>query len=423
MKIIRFDSVGGASGDMILGALIGLGVSKDELNKELAPLIPEHFHIVTDTKSSYGINAGIQAKVDIHEHAHHHHGHDHEHKHAPEEEHSQPHDHEHSHSHGHHHHEHSHGRNYKDIERLISVSKLPDEVKDMSLKVFYALAEAEGKVHGKPVEEVHFHEVGAVDSIVDIVGCCLAFYKLKVDAISVSPLPTGSGTFECQHGTYPLPAPATLEMLKRGLQTAPTDEPFEMVTPTGAALLAIWPKADITSGSKAVNSADSFGQREMKNRPNLLRATLYDTEQISCQPDSSAIILEANIDDCSSEIIGYTFDRLLESGALDVWITPVHMKKNRCGMLLSVICEPSNKEKLLEIVLTETSTLGVREQLVKRHCLKRRFEKRETPFGEVKVKIGTLNGKDVTVSPEFSNCAKLAREHDVPLKDVINAAR
>ncbi|QSH40354.1 nickel pincer cofactor biosynthesis protein LarC [Lentisphaerota bacterium ZTH] len=421
MKIIRFDSVGGASGDMILGALIGLGVKAEELNKELAELVPEHFHILVSRKNSHGISDGIQAKVDIHEPRHHHHSHNH--VHTSEQMESKPHDHLHVHSHGSHHHEHSHGRDYKDIERIITVSKLPEQVKAMSLKVFFALAEAEGKVHGKPPENVHFHEVGAVDSIVDIVGCCLAFHKLGVDAVSVSPLPTGSGTFECQHGIYPLPAPATLEMLKRGLQSSPTDEPFEMVTPTGAALLAVWPKADIPVSSNVLRSADSFGQRQMNNRPNLLRATLFETAEKTVHSKATAIILESNIDDCSPEIIGYTFERLFEQGALDVWIVPVQMKKNRCGMLLSVICEPAIKEKMLEIILRETGTLGVREQLVKRHCLKRRFETRKTPFGEVKVKIGSLNGQDITFSPEYADCAELARKHDIPLKAVIDSAR
>ena len=189
----------------------------------------------------------------------------------------------------------------------------------MSLKVFRSLAEAEGKVHNKPVDEVHFHEVGAVDSIVDIVGCCLAFHKLGAEAISVSPLPTGTGTFKCQHGIYPLPAPATLEMLKKGnLKSAPTDEMFEMVTPTGAALLAVWPKADISTDAQIVDSADSFGHRELNNRPNVLRASLYENSN-SCRNTCKLSVLETNIDDSTPELIGYVFEKLLTTGALDVW--------------------------------------------------------------------------------------------------------
>ncbi|MDD5599167.1 MAG: LarC family nickel insertion protein, partial [Victivallaceae bacterium] len=204
MKIIRFDSVGGASGNMILGALIGLGADIGELNGELKKLLPDEFSIKSRPYESNGISNGIQAEVEIPEH----HLHD---------------DHHHEHEH------HRHGRTFKDIRELIRNSALPSEVKDMSLKVFGALAEAEGKVHGRTADEIHFHEVGAVDSIVDIVGCCLAFYKLGAEAISVSLLPTGTGTFECRHGIYPLPAPATLEMLKLGLCSAPTDEPFELL--------------------------------------------------------------------------------------------------------------------------------------------------------------------------------------------------
>ena len=411
MKIIRFDSVGGASGDMILGALVGLGVNTEELNRELQNLIPDEFEIKTRAFQSHGINNGIQAEVDIHEHHHHHHDHHHGHDHK--------HDHEHKHEH---HHEHSHGRNFKDIKHLIEKSTLPSEVKEMSLKVFRSLAEAEGKVHNKPVEEVHFHEVGAVDSIVDIVGCCLAFHKLGAEAISVSPLPTGTGTFKCQHGIYPLPAPATLEMIKKGsLKSAPTDEPFEMVTPTGAALLAVWPQAEISADTNVINSADSFGHRKLNNRPNLLRASLYEHNE-SCRNACKLKVLETNIDDSTPEVIGYVFDKLLNSGALDVWTQPIFMKKQRQAVLLSVLCSPEKKTGLMDIILSETSTFGVREYEVSRHCLEHRFEEKDTAYGKIRIKVAFQGDREITRSPEFADCAKLAQKHNVPLKEVMKAA-
>lgn len=395
MKIIRFDSVGGASGDMILGALIGLGVDVRELNTELKSLIPDKFLIKSKPWQSHGINNGIQVEVEIHEHHHHHHDH-----------------------HGHHH---NHGRNFNDIKTLIENSGLALEVKAMSLKVFGALAEAEGKVHGKPAGEVHFHEVGAVDSIVDIVGCCLAFNKLGAEAISVSPLPTGTGTFKCQHGTYPLPAPATLEMLKCGLQSAPTDEPFELLTPTGAALLAILPKAKIPTDALIIKSSDSFGHRELNNRPNLLRASLYENTEVN-EGKCKLVVLETNIDDSTPEVIGYAFNKLLKAGALDVWTQAISMKKQRSGILLTVLCNQNLKTELLELILTETSSFGVREYEVTRHCMQHRFEEKETPYGKVRIKVASYKGKDLTRSPEFKDCAALAEKHNVPLKEVMQKA-
>ena len=390
MKIIRFDSVGGASGDMILGALIGLGIDVEELNGELKNLLPDAFLIKSKLWQSHGINNGIQVEVEIHEHCHHH---------------------------GHH-----HGRNFSDIKTLIKDSDLVSEVKEMSLEVFGALAKAEGKVHGKAVDEVHFHEVGAVDSIVDIVGCCLAFYKLGAEAISVSSLPTGTGTFKCQHGTYPLPAPATLEMLKLGLRSAPTNEPFELLTPTGAALLAVLPKAKIPDNAAVIESSDCFGHRKLNNRPNLLRASLYESSDVR-DGNSKLTVLETNIDDSTPEIIGYVFNKLLKAGALDVWTQAIGMKKQRPGILLSVLCKQDLKTELLELILTETTSFGVREYGVTRHCMQFRFEEKETPYGKVRMKIASFKGKDLTFSPEFEDCAALAEKHNVPLKKIMQMAK
>jgi uncharacterized protein (TIGR00299 family) protein len=402
MKIIRFDSVGGASGDMILGALIGLGADVDILNHELASLLPsEKFSITVSPKESHGIN-GITATVEIDEHHSHYHAGQHE----------------------HHHHEHD-GRTFADIRQLIAGSQLVESVKSMAISVFTALAEAEGKIHNMTLDQVHFHEVGAVDSIVDIIGCCLAMNMLGVQGISVSPLPSGQGTFKCRHGVYPIPAPATVELMKN-LKSVLTDEPYELVTPTGAALLSVWPRLEIPSGGMIVKTANSFGQRKLDSRPNLLRAILYESagNSLTEQNDEadSSVILETNIDDCPAEFIGPLFERLLNAGALDVWTTPIMMKKQRPGIMLSVICKSSCRSVVYDIIFRETTTFGIREYPVSRQCLERRFEQVETYFGKVKIKIGSRNGQDITSSPEIDDCIRLSAQTGVSVKEVYLAA-
>jgi hypothetical protein len=393
MKVIRFDSVGGASGDMILGALIGLGADADILNRELASLLPdEKFRITVAPKESHGIN-GIAAKVEIEE---------------PREQH------------------HEHGeRTFAEIRQLIEKSRLTDTVKAMSISVFSALAAAEGKIHGVPPDKAHFHEVGAVDSIVDITGCCLALEMLGAQGISVSPLPAGQGTFKCRHGIYPIPAPATAELMKN-LKSVLTDEPYELVTPTGAALLSVWPHVEVPAGSRLADVANSFGQRELNARPNLLRSILYEFAEKTMPEHNdgtdSVIVLETNIDDCPAEFIGPLFERLLSAGALDVWTTPVLMKKQRPGIMLSVICANDCKKTIYDIIFRETTTFGIREYPATRQCLGRRFEQADTPYGKVKIKIGSRNGKDITCSPEIDECIRLSRESGAAVRDVYLAA-
>ena len=399
MKIIRFASVGGASGDMILGALIGLGADAETLNRELASLLPEeNFRIIVAPKESHGIN-GIAAKVEI------------------DEPHSHGHQHEHQHEHG--------GRTFADIRQLIEKSRLTDTVKAMSVRIFAALAAAEGKIHNMPAEKVHFHEVGAVDSIADITGCCLALEMLGVQGISVSPLPSGQGTFKCRHGIYPIPAPATVELMKN-LKSVLTDEPYELVTPTGAALLSVWPHAEVPAGSRLIDAANSFGQRELNARPNLLRAILYESAEnniLECNDETDSVtVLETNIDDCPAEFIGPVFERLLSAGALDVWTTPILMKKQRPGIMLSVICGNDCRKAIYDIIFRETTTFGIREYPVTRQCLERRFEQADTPYGKVKIKVGSRNGKDITRSPEIDDCIRLSRESGVSVRDVYLAA-
>jgi len=410
-QTLHFESIGGASGDMILGALIGLGVPVEELNEELKSLKVDPFEIVVDEVVEQGMS-GVRAKVVLHEH-HHHQDHDH--------------------GHGHH-----HGRHLSTILKLIDESELPAPVKESASLVFQRIGEAEAAIHGIDIEKIHFHEVGAMDSIVDIVGCCLALHKLGVDTVSIRSLPQGHGTIECAHGTYPNPAPATLRLLE-GFPVEEVDEPFELVTPTGAALVSTWRTAEVpATGSRAAQTAYSFGHRKLNGRPNLLRATLYEAggrrsveapnEQYGSDGASPSngmdecLVLECNLDDTTPELIGCLFDQLLEAGALDVFTTPVFMKKQRQGILLTVLCLPADRETMLDLIFRESTTFGIRERLEKRTILERSFQTLETPYGEVRIKIGKRSGETITVSPEIEDCRKRAKESGVPVRNVYDAA-
>lgn len=390
MKLIRFDSVGGASGDMILGALIGLGADRETVARSLDLLLPGHFTLDVAELSSHGI-AGVRATVSTPTADHHHH-HDHDH-HA-----------------------------FREIRALIEGSALPGAVKKSSVAVFSLLAEVEGKIHGKPPEEVSFHEVGAVDSIVDVVGSCLALHLLGADGISVSPLPTGHGTVECAHGLLPIPAPATAELLTRGLKIAPSDEPFELLTPTGAALLAAWPKREIPAGANILRIANSFGRRELLHRPNLLRAMLVETAE-TAGADEEVEELACNLDDCTGEVIGYLSERLLEAGALDVWTEAIQMKKQRPGVKLCVLSRPAEREAMLGLMFRESTTLGVRIAPLKRRALARCEKVAATPYGPVRVKVARgEDGAVLSAKPEFEDCRRIAETRGIPLKEVVRAA-
>ena len=391
-RTIHFESVGGASGDMILGALIGLGVSVEELNEELKSLQVDPFKIVAEEVVEQGMS-GIRARVEIHEHHHHHH-------------------------HEHHH----HGRHLSTILDLIKKSALPDAVKKQASAVFQKIGEAEAAIHGVDIEKIHFHEVGAMDSIVDIVGCCLALHKLNLSSISIRNLPQGHGTLECAHGTYPNPAPATLRLLQ-GFPVEEVDEPFELVTPTGAALLANWRTAEAPpANSQARQTAYSFGHRTLNSRPNLLRATLYEIASQESEQDE-VWVLECNLDDTTPELIGALSEMLFEVGALDVFTVPVWMKKQRPGTLLTVLCKAEKRAKIIDLIFLESTTFGIRERLEKRTILAREFETVTTPYGEVQMKIGKRNGNIVTVSPEFESCRSCAKKANVSIQTVQDAAK
>ncbi len=396
-RILHFESIGGASGDMILGALIGLGVPVEELNEELKSLQIDPFEILVEKVVEQGMS-GVRAKVVVHEHHHH------------------------PHHHGEH--DHHHGRHLSTILKLIGASNLPEPVKENASAVFQQIGEAEAAIHNIDIEKIHFHEVGAMDSIIDIVGGCLALHKLGVEGVSIRSLPQGHGTVECAHGTYPNPAPATLRILE-GFPTEQVDEPFELVTPTGAALLSVWRTADAPpKESKAGGIAYSFGHRKLHRRPNLLRATLYEGagETSPSGETDQVLVLECNLDDTTPELVGCLFDQLLETGALDVFTTSVQMKKQRPGILLSVLCLPSDRDKMLDLIFRESTTFGIREHMRKRTILERDFHPVETPYGVVRIKTGKRHGEVVTASPEIEDCRKCASEGGVPVKNVYDTA-
>ena len=396
MKILHFQGIGGASGDMLLAALADLGVDLKKIQRQLASLHLEPFKILSRTFGSHGLHG---TQIDVKLSAHHL---------TPDTRHSA-------------HHHHHHGRSFRDIRRLIEHSELPDAVRAESIAVFQRLAESEAKMHAVAVDDVHFHEIGAVDSIVDIVGACLAKFSLGVEQVVVDPLPLGSGTVHCAHGVYPVPAPATLELL-RDFPVAPSDETGELVTPTGAALLMAWRNLDrAPAGSRIVRAGHGFGHRELKHRPNLLRAVLLETGDAAPQSDE-CLVLECNLDDTTPELIGALTAQLLSAGALDVFTSAIQMKKQRPGTLLSALCHAAEKAALLDLIFRGSTTFGVREHAVQRTILARRFEKAATPFGAVSIKIGTWRGDDVTRAPEMDECVALAQKHGVTARAVYEAA-
>jgi len=262
-----------------------------------------------------------------------------------------------------------------------------------------------------------------VDSIVDIVGACLARHELGIEQVVVDPLPLGSGTVHCAHGVYPVPAPATLELL-RGFPVAPSDEAGELVTPTGAALLMAWRTLDrVPAGCRLVQAGHGFGHRTLQHRPNLLRAVLFETGACADAPQTDeGLLLECNLDDTTAELIGALTVQLMAAGALDVFTSAIQMKKQRPGTLLSVLCHAAEKPALLDLIFRGSTTFGVREHAVQRTILARRFEQVTTPFGAVSVKIGAWRGVDVTRAPEMDECVALAQQHGVTARAVYEAA-
>jgi hypothetical protein len=415
MKTLYLDTFSGISGDMFIGALIDLGADARKLERELKKLKLAGYHLHVARQQKSGI-AGV--RFDVHLADAHEHHHEHESHHASRFTH-----------HDRHHHEEN--RTFEEIKKLIRRSKLSAWVKKKSVAVFQRIAEAEGKIHGMPLEKVHFHEVGAVDSIVDIVGACLALELLGKPRVLAAPVVEGTGWVDCAHGRFPVPAPATLAILgARGIGITQCNEPHELVTPTGAALLGEFVE-DFGPMQNLVAEKIGFGlgTRDNQTRPNVLRAVLGKPSTLNSQPSTAldwemdrVAVLETNLDDVSGEILGYFVETALAAGALDVFHTPMQMKKNRPGVLLTVLCAETDADKFSEMILRETSAFGVRRTTAERRKLRREFTKIKTQFGEVTLKIGRLNGKVIQAAPEFESCKKLAAQAKIPLKRIYEAA-
>ncbi len=439
MKTLYLDIFSGIAGDMFIAALLDLGVDAAKLERELKKLKLDgyHLHISRQQKSAI---AGI--KFDVHL------AQDHDHAHGHEQPHEAGHHHEASHGHVHlrslqfsatpsvpHAHHHADQRNFSEIKLIILRSKLSAWVKQKSIAVFARIAEAEGKIHGRPPDEVHFHEVGAVDSIVDIVGAAIALELLGKPRVFASPVVEGTGWIRCAHGRFPVPAPATLAILgARGIGITQCEEPHELVTPTGAALLA-----EFVEGFGAMDHLVAekigfgLGTRKNTTRPNVLRAVLGSSAKVQSLKSKVATanldwesdkvaVLETNLDDCTGEILGSFVETALAAGALDVFHTPIQMKKNRPGILLTVLCAENDADKFSEMILRETTAFGVRKTIAERRKLRREFAEVKTPFGKVTVKIGRIGGKVVQAAPEFESARKLAIKAKVPVKEIFEAA-
>ena len=439
MKTLYLDIFSGIAGDMFIAALLDLGVDAKKLERELRKLklAGYHLHIARGQKSAI---AGIKFDVHLaHDHDHDHaHGHDRHHE--PDHEHH--HGHEHSHEHGHHHthdhaqaeHHHEEQRNFSEIKKIISRSQLSAWVKQKSIAVFQRIAEAEGKIHGLPPNEVHFHEVGAVDSIVDIVGAAIALELLGKPRVIAAPVVEGTGWIKCAHGRFPVPAPATLAILgARKIPVTQCEEPHELVTPTGAALLAEFVESfGAMENLVAEKIGFGLGTRDNQTRPNVLRAVLGTQSKVQGSKSNvvaagldwesdKVAVLETNLDDCAGEILGAFVETAWSAGALDVLYTPIQMKKNRPGVLLAVLCAEAEADKFSEIILRETTAFGVRKTMTERRKLRREFAEVKTAFGKVTVKIGKLGGKVVQAAPEFESVKKLAAQNKVPVKQVFEA--
>lgn len=455
MKTLYFDCFSGASGDMLVGSLIDLGVKLSAIEWELGKLeLPDKFHLHANRdqrQSVHGIKFTVHDESQHHDcgshsqaHNHeHHHTHDHSHEHSHCDCHGHAHTHEaktedpddgsefvheqgQPHTHGHSHpHEHAHGRNFTEISALITGSDLSDFVKTRALAVFRRVAVAEGKIHGVSPELVTFHEVGALDSIIDILSFCIAIEKLGRPRILASPLVEGTGWVDCAHGRFPVPSTATLEILA-GIPLTQTDEPHELLTPTGAALLAEFAEGFAPMQSlKTENIGYGLGTRQLQSRPNVVRAILGETTEAPATTDEqdSVVVLETNLDDLPGELIGAAQEQLFAAGALDVFYQPIQMKKNRPGVLLSVIANSTDAARLTDLILTHTSAFGVRQTVAQRTKLRREIKTVTTPFGPVEVKLGYRGDTLVQVAPEFESARKLADAKGVPLQKIYDAAR
>lgn len=380
MNIAYFDAFSGLSGDMTVGALLHLGVPLDALREELRKLPLTGYHLKQDERTVSGIRA-IKFDVDVHDPLH--------------------------------------ERSFRAIARMLQESSLIPQVKDTALRIFTVLAEAEGRVHGVAPEAVHFHEVGAIDSIVDIVGAAFGLHSLGVEQVYASPLPMGKGLVPSRHGILPVPGPATVELLK-GIPVRLGDGEAEMVTPTGAAIIAALVKQPMPSTFVPSAVGYGAGERTLVDRPNLLRIVLGTSQE--SPREERLLMVETNIDDLNPELYDYVMERLFAAGARDVFLSTIHMKKNRPGILLQVLCEPTDRERLGAVIFSETSTIGLRSYPVARMALRRESKTVTTAYGTVRVKLAYGPDGRVNVAPEYEDCKRLAQGTQTPLKIVYEAA-
>lgn len=389
MKIAYFDCFSGVSGDMALGALLACGADEAAFRSALAGLAVPGYDLKIERVTRGGL-AATDVDVALREH------------------------------------EQGHGRHLSDIAALLEHSTLSDGVRRKALAVFERLADAEAKIHGATRDEIHFHEVGAVDAIVDIVGVCLLLQMLGVERVALSALPCGHGTITCAHGVLPVPAPATLELLA-GFPVYPIDIRGELVTPTGAALLTTLAgphSAGPMPAMRVLTSGFGAGKKQFDpNRPNLLRVVLGETEESTDRTPQTIAVLETNVDDQNPEGFDLLMERLLAAGALDVFFAPIQMKKNRPATLVTALCPLEKTEDLADLLFRESGTFGIRVREQKRLTLTRSWETVATEYGPIQVKVGTWQGEEMTASPEYEDCKQAALTHGVPLRRVYDAAR
>ena len=397
MKTLYFDCSSGISGNMTLGALLEIIGDDNFLLEELKKLNVDGYRIEISNKVKNGITGKYVDVILVEEHEHHHDEHTHEH--------------EHEHDHEHHHHEH---RNLNDVNEIIDKSSIDEKSKDLAKRIFLRVAKAESKVHNKPLEEVHFHEVGAIDSIVDIVGTAILINKINPDKIISSIVNDGHGFIECAHGTMAVPVPATTEIFaSSNVKFRQIDVDTELVTPTGAAIIAELAE-DFTTLPAMVTRKIGWGAGYKDlNIPNVLKVYLGDMED----PCENFIVMETNIDDCSGEILGHTEELLFKNGALDVFFTPIFMKKNRPAYRMTVACRREDMLNLQKIIFRETTTIGIRYRSEYRTELERENVEIETKYGKIRVKKVRNNG-ETYVYPEYESLKEVASKNNIPLKEL-----
>jgi pyridinium-3,5-bisthiocarboxylic acid mononucleotide nickel chelatase len=428
MRIAYLECFSGISGDMFMGALLDAGVAPDVFQDAVAALkIGARLEIsrvvragIWATKADVWVNGEKDSPREKHweqKHLHHQHsqGEPHAHDHA---------EHSHSQADGHSH-SHEHGRGLTEIRQIISAASISNGAKKTAIQIFEELGRAEAKIHNTSVESVHFHEVGAVDAMVDIVCAAVGAEALGASEIICSPLNVGGGTVKCAHGTIPVPAPATVELLANA-PVYSSGLMMELVTPTGAAIVkTLASRFTAFPEMKIEKSGYGAGTRDFAGHPNVLRLTIGEATPHSLATNTAAdtvAVLEANLDDLNPQVFGYVMDRLFEAGALDAFAMPVQMKKNRPGTLLTVLCKPEHEGELTQLIFTETTTLGVRRREERRQTLARRWESVGTPWGEVRIKIASMNGTVTNYAPEYEDCRRIAMENRVPLKTVMQEA-